>query len=154
MDPDGASAYLDDAAKIAGRRSLHTPLMLGEINLVRCWTSLLAGNFPFAQQASRVVNRAFQGASDSTAIWARIGVRLATFRGKRGREENRDFLRLKASIGSRAFYPTEHLSLAALLLYSKQTDEFEGMCNLATRQVPRIESTGKNMWPFVLSHLK
>lgn len=153
MDPDGAREYLSCLSTLMERHSLHTPLLIAELNLWRCWEALIRGEIATAQKAARVLVRAFSGMHAGTAQWTRLSVRLATYRGRRTAEESRDFGHLMASVGSRVFYPTEQFSLTAMLLFAREGDNFSNVCDFVRAQFPRMEATGRAIWPFLLAQL-
>lgn len=149
MDQEGARAYLTSAEEAADRHHLYSPLLIADLSLYKCWEALVRDDLAQAQRAARALDRAFQGKRHGTAQWTRLSVRLATFRGKRSRDDARDFALLKASIGSCAYYPTEQQSLTALLLYSRGSAEHSAVSEFVRDQLPRISASGRSVWPFL-----
>ena len=153
MDIVGADGYLTSASERATRQSLSSPLLMADLGLYSCWTSLVVGDFPRAQKSARTAERSFGGELTGTALWAKLGVRLATHRGQVTRSEERQFEELKASIGTRTVHSIENFSLAALLLHSKQRGDQSAVSDFVRTQLPRIEATRGEIWPFLLSNL-
>ena len=154
MDVDGARAYLNSADARCARYSLHAPLLTGDRNLFRCWEWLIRGDLPRAQKAARIVSRTFQGPLTGTPLWARLSVELATHRGTPKREALRGFETLRSSIGSRSFYAEEQMSLAALMIFSRNTSVFPEIASFTRNQFARIEANGRSIWPFLLMQLE
>ena len=149
MDIEGASAYLQCATNVVEANSLLAPLLVGDLNLHRCWEALLRGDISRAQRSSRVVARKMNSSRCGTALWTVQSVRLATHRGNDSREMSRDFASLRASVGSRAFYPNEQLSLAALILYANGRRERSEVTNFVADQFSRIEASGRQIWSYL-----
>jgi hypothetical protein len=153
MDATGADAYLKSASERAARHSLSAPLLHSDLALYTCWSSLISGDFSRAQRAARTAERTYPGDLTGTALWAKLGVRLATHRGQITRSDERQFDELRSSIGTRAVHSIENFSLAALLLHSKQRGDHGDVTDYVKAQLPRIQANKGFAWPYILTNL-
>ncbi len=153
MDSIGADAHLTSASERAARHSLSSPLLLADLALFTFWTSLLKDDVSRAQKAAKAVERSYSMQLTGTPRWAKLGVRLATHRGRTTRANEREFEELKASIGTRTVHSIENFSLAALLLHSKQRADRTSVCDFVRCQLSRLEETKGAIWPFLLQNL-
>ena len=158
MDVDGSEAYLLSANREVYAHNLQTPLLTVDVSLVTCWTALLKGDAARAAKACRMASRAAarpcKEAHHGVFLWALQAMKLATRTGKFGREAERDFASLRSSIGKRKFYSNEQLSLAALLLTTRNTPRFRETASFVASQFTRIEASGRPIWPFVSTLLE
>ena len=155
MDTDSAREYLTSASRIVEANTLGEPLLLVDLGVQKCWEALLRGDTVAASKAARVVQRRMQKAysGPGAVAWTLASIKLATDSCSSVSEKSRVFESLRASIGSRPYYPNEPISLAALLLASKNTSSHATISNFVESQFPRIESVGRAIWPFLRSNL-
>ena len=153
MDVDGSEAYLRSAQRQIDAYGMHTPLMTVDVNFFACWTALMKGDSAAAAKAARAGWRATakcdKDAQSGVFLWSQQATKLATHHGEFTRETQRDYNSLRASIGSRTFYANELFSLAALLLATRNTPRFEETSAFVVSQFPRIQSTGRPIWPYI-----
>jgi len=121
--------------------------------MTSCWFSLLQNNFPAAQKAVRAVARRLRSSSGTPSL-AYLAAKLATRGGSFSKEVRKDLATLKASIGARPLYPNEPLSIAALLLTTRDTDCEESLKDFVTAQLPRLMSDRGVVWPFITRLLR
>jgi ATP/maltotriose-dependent transcriptional regulator MalT len=151
MDMESAQEYLRCAAEIVERHRLSTPLLVVDLHVQLCWQAIVRGDQQSAARSAKFVTkkilRAYSGTG--TAYWTALSVKLATRQGAFSREHGRAFDALRQSIGSRPYYPNEHVSLAALLIAAKQTGQYSATTEFVSSQVPRFEANGRRIWQFV-----
>jgi len=148
LDFDGAREHSQSAALIIDKNRLLAPLLSADLHLTLCWESIIRGDSQAAQRAARVVARRF-GTASGTPHLAHLAAKLATRGGAFTIAVRRDLSTLKASIGSLPFYSNEQMSLAALVLTTRDTvDEAETHAFVA-EQIPRLHKERGSVWPFI-----
>ena len=149
MDSASAFAYIDAARSTIDASGLQSPLLIADLSLFSCWASVVAGDLPAAAKAARQMSRCFRGPQQGNANYSLLAVKLATFRGKRSREIQRDFNVLRSSISTHVHYPLEQYSLAALLLADHEARLDDEIRTFVGDQFPRLMASGCSIWPFL-----
>ncbi|MCC7053308.1 MAG: AAA family ATPase [Gemmatimonadaceae bacterium] len=151
MDAEGSRAYLQSASDVMQEHNLTTPLLVVDLQVQLCWQAILIGDHASAAKAAKVVTRRMQRSYTGTgfAHWTALSVKLATQKVTTSRESERAFDSLRESIGSRAYYPNEHVSMAALLIASRKNGRHKNTSELVANETARLESLGRRAWPFL-----
>ena len=152
MDTDGAESYLASAVEIMVKNRLSTPLISADIHLFDCWTAIAIGDFARAQRSARVVMRRLASQKHGTGLFTRLAVKIATHGGSFSSEVRKSINTLKGSVGSQPFNPNEQLTLAAILLATRNTPFQRESSDFVTQQFSRIIATGRRIWPLVLKN--
>jgi hypothetical protein len=153
MDLIGTVAYLETAEEAMYRHEIQAAGLVIDLNFVRCWERLIFGDIQSAQRAARKVVKKLQGAKNGIMLWTALSVKLATQGGAHTRQSNKEHAILRASIGSKAFYPHEPFNLCALLIYSRGTVQHEEQKFFVSGQLERLRANGRPTWPFLSSLL-
>jgi len=153
MDAECSAFYLQSASEVISHNRLLAPLLSVDFHMSSCWFSLLENNFPAAQKAVRAVARRLRSSSGTPSL-AYLAAKLATRGGSFSKDVRKDLSTLKASIGARPLYPNEPLSIAALLLTTRDTDSEKSCKDFVTAQLPRLTSDRGVVWPFITRLLR
>ncbi len=155
MDLEGARSYVTSASTITRSNQIETPMLLLDLEVQRCWTSILDGDISQAGKAARSASRQSKRADvgSGTALWTLLAVKLATHTGGISEDVRSGFSVLRSSIGSRVFYPNEHFSLAGLLLSAHANKAKEETRGLAEGQLAAHVRFGRKPWPFIVQLL-
>jgi len=149
MDLEGANAYLESAEEIMFVQRIRSSYLCTDLRQMQCWHAIVRGDHPRAFRFGRASLKLPEKPTYGTAYLTALSTRLAIHTGKHTRQSNRDFERLALSIGSRPFYEGEQLSIAALLLYAKDTDLDAETLKLATTHCARIKDESGTIWGFL-----
>ena len=153
MDTEGARTYLASAEQIIFEYRLTMRVLLADVNFHSCWEALMREDLQKAAKAAKAVVRLLRDQKLGVSLSALLGVQLATHRGRVTKETHSAFERLKASIGSTPYNANEQRSLAALLLFARNTGELSEVSEFVGAQVLRLEAAGRTVWPYLLTSL-
>ena len=155
VDCRGAEAYLAAAARTIDKHRISTRLLKSNLHMLECWAAVIRNDRVAASKSAKVFMRAIRGGSHSsgTALWAALGVKLATHTQGLSQDCRQSLSALRSSIGTTRYYPSEHLSMTALLLATKGTSAEESESAFIRSQIDRIEQSGRGVWRFLLGVL-
>jgi len=149
MDLAGTVAYLDSAAEAMQHHKIFTAPLLVDLNYIRCWERLIAGDTQSAQRAARIVVKQLQRAREGIMLWTALSVKLATHGGAHTKQSNKEYAILRASVGSKPFYPFEQFNLCALLIYKRGTAHYKTETAFVAAQLERLCANGRPVWPLL-----
>jgi len=153
MDVRSAQEYLNSAARILEKHSIHAPLLSGNHAFFCCWEALLRGDSAAASKAARLTINAFSHGKAGTSRWASLSVKIATHRGSKIAEIQKEMSLLETSLEKRQFNPNEQRIITALLIGSKRIGTHHQMLHFAQGQIAKIQQSGRKVWPFLLQNM-
>lgn len=155
MDIDGAKRHLQFAFEAMELHSSFVPLFGIDLHVFSCWLAVLQGDVASASKAARAVARRVQRVAPLTGMaqWTTLAVKLAAHQGGDNAALRQATAELKESVASREYYPNEQYCLASILLSERRHGRANESKDFVRAQLPRLQSKGRAVWPFLVTLL-